>query len=86
MGDPLPEELSKIQNLNALVDSIREISARQIFGAYQPTYVISYLQKAIELSGLDLMKYNLERMNKITSTPGGFGDALSRQVLCEFKR
>ena len=86
MGDPLPEELSQIQNLNVLVVMVREISASQIFGAYKPQEVISYLKEAIKLSGLDPMKYNLERMNVISTGPEGFGVALSQQAVREFKR
>ena len=86
LRDPLPEELSQIRDLNLLVDSVREISASQVYGAFQPTEVISYLEKAIKLSGLDLMKYNLERMNEISTEPEGFGVVLTKQVLQEFRR
>ena len=82
----MPEELSQIRDLNLLVDSVREISASQVYGAFQPTEVISYLEKAIKLSGLDLMKYNLERMNEISTEPEGFGVVLTKQVLQEFRR
>jgi len=85
MGDPLPVELENIDGLFELVISVREISASQIYGAFQPDAVINFLKKAIEISNLNLDKYNIEPMIQVSTKPEGWGVPLTHDTVQSFK-
>ena len=53
LGDPLPIELAKNPSLADLVDSVREITASQMYGAWEPMVVTKFLEKSIEIAGLE---------------------------------
>ena len=77
LGDPLPEELSHVRNLFSLVETVREISASQIYGAFQPDEVTVLLEQALKLSELDLQHYSLSKMREVPAGLDGFGGPLS---------
>ncbi len=53
LGDALPVDLSKIPRLSELVDSVREITASQMYGAWEPKVVAKFLKKSTKIAGLE---------------------------------
>ena len=53
LGDPLPVRLAGNLELSELIDSVREISASQLYSEWQPSDVTKYLHQSIEIAGLE---------------------------------
>ena len=84
LGDPLPEGLDTVENLAELVECVREVSASQLFGAYEPDEVRRYLGTAIRISNLDTSRFNMQALNSVPHGPEGFGGPLSAQQVSDF--
>ncbi len=69
LGDPLPVHLDSGE-LHRLVGVVREISASQIYGRYNPEEVRSFLTDAVRISNIDLSHYNLQAMREIEPSDG----------------
>ena len=80
LGDPLPNSLASVSGLSSLIENAREVSASQLYAAWAPEQVSTFLSKCIEISGFD---FNSEISSAaLTHQPdtSGWGDAVTIAV------
>jgi len=82
LGYPLPDKLSEVGGLFELVDSAREVSASQMYGAYEPAEVSQFLGRAISISGFDLNSHiNMEALRSHRPGVSGWGDPVPKSEI-----
>ncbi len=82
LGDPLPSDLEAITGLQALVQSVHEIAASQMYAAWRPAQVERFLGEAIRLSGLDLARdVNLQALGGHDPGREGWGQPVTTDIL-----
>ena len=76
LGDPLPDHLQQCDGLILLVESVRELTASQIYGAFDKRSQSRYLNRAIEISGLRFKKENWTGLFLHKAGRDGWGDPI----------
>lgn len=80
LGDPLPDGLHEYRGLDALTQSVREISASQIYGEWQPKVMARFVDTAIRIANFDPSRY-LPILQAHDPGKDGWGDPFSRESL-----
>lgn len=86
LGDPFPDELNIMypkhsKCLDEITQFVREISASQMYGAYQPDVAIGFLFKAAVSSGLELADIDLYPFYDSIPTRDGWGEPIKEGML-----
>jgi len=81
----LPEELSGIDGLWELVESAREISASQMYCAYNPAEVAELLRRVIDISGFNVNSgVNMVALRGHSPCRDGWGEPVQEEVIAEW--
>ena len=75
MGDPLPDDMEPVASMHELIESVREISASQLYGAFNPHEVRGYLENAMQLSDMPLAYYDFVKLRQY-EVDDGWGNPL----------
>ena len=84
--NPLPNDLEKINQLAELLASAHEISACQIYGAWQPEQGASFLNTAANIAGIFIERRDLIRVfADHEPMVHGWGEPVSDELLSRWK-
>lgn len=81
--ESLPQDLQDIAGLSELLESVHEISASQIYGAWQPQIGTSFLRKAAQLAGIDIQQQTalLRKLSEHEPATDGWGKPVTSSLL-----
>ena len=83
LGDALPAPLDQAPDLASLLQHAREITASQIYGAWEPAIVARHLKSCLEIAGQEVLGDVPERILSHRPLHHGWGDPLPRQPRME---
>lgn len=78
LGDALPSPLDQQSGLALLLQHAREISATQIYGAWEPAVVACHLKFCLDIGGPEVLGDVPDRILSHRSLHHGWGDPLPR--------
>ena len=82
LGDPFPPELERVHRLREIVENVHEISASQIYGAWQPKLGAAHLLAAATIAGIDLKDSPLlSELSKHQPMAHGWGEPVDADTL-----
>lgn len=81
MGDPLPEEYQSNKQLEEIISCAREISAAQIYGAWNPQYTAEFLARAMHLAGAGITNQAYQLLSSHKPLAHGFGNPVEEKLL-----
>jgi hypothetical protein len=84
LGDPLPPDLAVVPRIAQLVEAAREVSASQIWGAWQPVEVQRFLAESALAAGLDPALVFSRACHLQVADGQGWGPAVSEQELARW--
>ena len=84
LGDPLPPELAEVPALAQLVEAAREVSASQIFGAWEPEVVARFLGESALAAGLEPALVLSRACQLQAADAQGWGPPVSEQDLARW--
>ena len=73
LGDPLPPPLESVLGLQDILCDAREVTASQMYAAWTPENVFSYLTRVIEASGMPVLQELRRAADMQTPDRGGWG-------------
>lgn len=79
LGDALPPPLDQAPELAMLVEHAREISATQMYGAWEPDVVARHLKSCLDIAGWEVLGDIPDRILSHRPLHHGWGDPLPRQ-------
>jgi hypothetical protein len=80
--ESLPKDLKNIEGLSELLELVHEISASQIYGAWQPQIGTSFLRKAAKLAGINIQQTALLRnLSEHEPATDGWGEPVTSDLL-----
>lgn len=78
LGDALPAPLDQAPELAVLLQHAREISATQVYGAWEPAVVARHLKSCLEIAGQEVLGDVPDRILSHRPLHHGWGDPLPR--------
>lgn len=84
LGDPLPEDLAAIRGLADVIGAAREVSASQLWGAWQPADVNRFLAESARAACLEPAKVFACARKLQEADTEGWGPAVSEQELAQW--
>jgi hypothetical protein len=84
LGDLLPPDLAVVSGLPQLVEAAREVSASQVWGAWQPAEVHRFLAESALAAGLDPTLVFSRACQLQAADAQGWGPAVSEQELAQW--
>ena len=90
LGDPLPSEIvtqypTQSTPLSEAVEWLREISATQMYGAYQPRESLSCLNELMRVTGAILTDEEIQAFGFSTPNKDGWGACVKEPLLNRWK-
>lgn len=84
LGDALPAPLDRAPELAVLLQHAREISATQMYGAWEPAIVARHLKSCLDIAGPEILGDVPDRILSHRPLHHGWGDPLPRQPRPEY--
>ena|GEM_PF-5962145 len=81
LGDPMPDEYQSNKQLEEIISCAREISAAQIYGAWNPQYTAKYLARTMHLAGVSITNQTYQLLSRHEPLVHGFGNPVEDKLL-----